>query len=45
MTVKRNLTPDERARIARILRELRADVRELRSIFERLHERLEPDRR
>ena len=38
--MKRNLTPEQRAEAARIVTEIRADLRELRAIFERLHERL-----
>ena len=34
------MTPEQRAKAARILSEIRNDLRELRGIFERLHARL-----
>jgi len=35
----KNLTPEDRARIRHLLRGIRADLRELREIFERLQAR------
>lgn len=40
--VKKKMTAEQRAEAARIVSEIRADLRELREIFERLHERLKP---
>lgn len=39
------MTPEQRAEAARILNEIRSDLRRLRAIFERLHARLQRDAR
>jgi hypothetical protein len=36
------MTPEERARIIRIIKEIRGDLREMRATLERVRDRLEP---
>ncbi len=39
--MKKNLTPENRAEIRRLIEGIRADLRELRAMFERVQARME----
>jgi hypothetical protein len=39
--MRKRMTPEQRAEVVRILTDIRTDLAELRTIFERLHARLQ----